>query len=79
MLVNTTCIYYVMVTMYLLETYTPNHFLIIKYVIKRYDDHCSGESLKPWTLGMGLRCWHRAVRPRRKAQPMWTDVVVRWS
>lgn len=78
MLVNTACIYYVIVTVYLLEIYMPNHFFkIAKYVIKSFGDHCSGESLKLRTLGVGLRC--RAVQPRRKAQSMWTDVMVRWE
>lgn len=52
MLVTTTCIYYVIVTVYLLEIYMPNHSLITKYVIKSFGDRCSGESLKPWTLGV---------------------------
>lgn len=52
----------------------------MKYVIPSFGSHNSGASLKlAVDSGGGFAMLARAGQPRRKAQPVLTDVVVRWE
>ena len=65
------------ITVYLLEISTPNHFLIMKYVIKSFGSYYSGEifeachGLWGWVCNTGLERSSHGERPSLDEQMWW--------